>query len=111
MNKFFNKLGKFFSECGRLIVDLLTDRAKENGNVRKISLGRVCFLILFVVSIHIWLGGADIATNMLIVLTSLLGYVFGNQINATLKALKGVDLGSGKNNSQVITINPDNHGD
>lgn len=80
MKKLFKLLKAGIVQSWFMILDLLTDKAQENGNVRKISLGRCCFLILFVVAINIWLGGADIAANMLIVMGSLLTYVFGSKV-------------------------------
>ena len=103
--KFFDKLGKFFTSIGCMILDLLTDRVKENGNVRKISLGRVCFLILFVASVSIWLSGTDIAANMLVVLSTLLAYVFGSKVTEAITALKG------GNTTPIVIVNPEEAGD
>ncbi len=78
--KFLNTLKKGLIQFWFMLVDLLTDRPQGNETTRKISLGRCCFLVLFIASLSVWLAGADIAANMLIVMGSLLTYVFGSKI-------------------------------
>lgn len=112
--KILKIISSFIKTTWFLFVDLLTDRPQIEGGVRKISLGRVCFLILFGLSISIWMGGADIAANMLIVLASLLTYVFGSQITGTFKALRGINnepTGRPETPSGVVVVEPEEHGD
>lgn len=107
MKKLFSILIRGIQETWYMLIDLLTDKADDGSGSRKISLGRCCFLVLFFVSLKIWLGGADIAANMLIVLGSLLTYVFGTKITEGWGALTKLRY----TQSDIVTVDPEEAGD
>lgn len=71
----------------RVIYDLLTE--KQNGDERKISIGRTAFVVVLIASLHVWMmvPVVDIPPNMFLTLGSLLGYVLGTKAISSWTAL------------------------
>lgn len=61
---------------------------EDMGGKRKVSLGRLCFTVVFLHGLVMWSFGHEIPEGELSTLWILLGYVAGSKINETVRALK-----------------------
>ena len=103
---------KFFKAIWRLIVGLLTDKGLENGDsVRKLSLGRIAFLVLFALSISMWAGNKDIPQNMMVTMGALLTYVFGTKVTTGFFPGSNTTVNIGTSNPYNPQNPEDEHGD
>jgi hypothetical protein len=76
------------SALKHLAVSLFTESVPEEPGVRKTSIGRICFFIVFVHAGVVWGLGNDIPSGELETLWALMAYVFGTKLVEGLKVLR-----------------------
>jgi hypothetical protein len=105
---------KIFTITKNIIYDLVTER--QNGNERKISIGRVAFITILLVAIKIWLGVplVDIPNNLFLTLSALLAYVLGTKAISGWAALGAMKHATGNEeikNASVRAVVDGDEGD
>ena len=91
MFKFINDI---YTTIKNVVYDIITEE-KQNGNGRKVSIGRIAFIVVLIASLHIWLTSVpmvDVPPNMFLTLTALLTYVLGTKALSSWTTLQSMKL-------------------